>query len=95
MTENWVGKIIKDGNVRREWTQEDNRGEPGLGAKAVIFQEALMEKLTEQFTLTIKVKKVEKGQRTDTHSEVRVAFTLSSKHPSPLLDPTSTQSNQN
>lgn len=44
MTENWVGKIIKDGNVRREWTQEDNRGEQGLGAKAVIFQEALMEK---------------------------------------------------
>lgn len=95
MTENWVGKIIKDGNVRREWTQEDNRGEQGLGAKAVIFQEALMEKLTEQFTLTIKVRKVEKGRRTDMHSEVGVAFALSSKHPSSLLDPTSTQSNQN
>lgn len=71
------------------------QGEQGLVAKSVIFQEALMEKLTEQFTLTIKVKKVEKGRRTDTHSEVRVAFTLSSKHPSPLLDLTSTQSNQN
>lgn len=78
--------------MRREWTQEDNRGEQGLGAKAVIFQGALMEKLTEQFTLTIKVKKVEKGRMTDMHS---VAFALSSKHPSPLLDPTFTQSNQN
>lgn len=45
MTENWVGKIIKDGNVRREWTQEDNGGERGPGCQGCDFPRSLNGKI--------------------------------------------------